>query len=787
MDHGHDVRAVCDTRSKVGQNVLAIGGSLVAESSEAKVICRPMGRVQVRIEMYGCRERIRTMLIGIAFSLGILALAACGDPPGTTQSPADQTPTVQQTGLRPRAATATTVSRDAPAEPIPETAAAPTTYGSAFVQVANGENHTCALRGDGRVVCWGTNDQGQLDAPEDARFQQITSGWRFSCGIQIDGTLKCWGRNNHQQADPPEGTFQAVDAGWDHACALSGTTATCWGRNANARATPPSDVEFTAIGAGAEHSCGLSSSGGLVCWGKNDDGRADSLEGPFSALAVGIAHTCVLNGTGTAECQGDNSAGQSEPPGIAFSLISAGSNHSCGTLATGYVECWGGQATEAQNVPFGPTGRFRSLSAGWTATCATNRDGQVACWPTTVRVPQPEPYGALGLADISLGQTFSQPTEVFPWPDGGLAVADRAGSIVVLTSEPSITTVLDMTDTVSTSGAERGLLTAAIDPQFEDYRFIYLYYTMESPKDKDLALARLSRFPIIDGLPVREQELVMLELPRGAQASGHYGGAIRFGPDGMLYLGIGDAACFECPQSLESLFGKIIRIDVRGATVDMPYRVPDDNPMRQLANARPEIWAYGLRNPWRMSFDSSSGELWVGDVGDRNYEEIALVTKGANLGWPIVEGYDCFELDESSKRRYGTSATMPCQDISQLTEPTITYEHEGKCAIVGGIVYRGSAIPWLTGTYLFGDYCSGQVWALDGDADSGWRMIETVDLATPLSSFGVDAKGEVLVLTFGGPVLRLIAVEADLAPMVTHVPSATIVTMPTQAGTAASP
>ncbi len=698
-------------------------------------------------------------------------LAACGDLSKPVSRQVTQTPTAQQAALRPRAV-ATTAT---PAPTVTTTDArrmADAPGGPELIQVATGENHTCVLRGDGQVMCWGTNDQGQLDLPKDTRFRQITSGWRFSCGIQTEGTVNCWGRNNHQQADPPVGQFQAVDAGWDHACGLSGATAVCWGRNANERATPPPDVEFTAIGAGAEHSCGLSTAGDLLCWGKNDNSRADSRSGPFQALAVGIAHTCVLDSDGKALCQGDNSAGQSEPPGTAFVKVNAGANHTCGTLASGHVECWGARQSDSDHVPFGPPGRYTSVSSGWLSSCATSHRGQMACWSTVVRPRGPEPYDALILANDYPGLTLSEPTDVVPWPTGELAIADRLGGIVLLTREASIIPILDLTDIVKSDGSEQGLLSIALDPRFKESRFMYLYYTIQDPRDVDRAISRLSRMPIVGDQPLREQELILLEVPRDSAEIGHYGGAIRFGPDGMLYLGIGDAWCFNCPQSLDTLHGKIIRIDVREATLDAPYLIPEDNPMRDSENALPEIWAYGLRNPWRMEFDSEDGRLWVGDVGHLVYEEISIVTRGANLGWPIMEGSHCLKFSEAVRKWYGVSAVMPCKDIRGLSKPIITYEHEGKCAVVGGLVYRGDEIPWLNGTYLLGDYCSGKVWALDGDADSGWRLIEIADLDMPLSSFGTNANGEVLVLTFGGPVLRLVEAESRFAASVTHTPLA---------------
>ena len=209
------------------------------------------------------------------------------------------------------------------------------------------------------------------------------------------------------------------------------------------------------------------------------------------------------------------------------------------------------------------------------------------------------PYDRLNLVNASPGHLFSQPTEVFSWPAGGLAVADRTGfiSIYAAGSEPSL--VLDLSDIVDSGGSLNGMLSAAVDPEFSEFSFLYVYYTIRDEQQGGKESTRLTRFPVVDGQAVREEELLILEtpmLPRptyGYEGSSHYGGSIRFGPDGMLYLGIGDSHCFKCPQSLETLHGKIIRIDVRDASAQQPYRVPEDNPLRW--NSRRAARNLGLR------------------------------------------------------------------------------------------------------------------------------------------------------------------------------------------------
>ena len=342
------------------------------------------------------------------------------------------------------------------------------------------------------------------------------------------------------------------------------------------------------------------------------------------------------------------------------------------------------------------------------------------------------------------GRSFEQPIELLAWPGdgpddatGGLLVAEQRGSISLYAADGSVRGVLDLSEQVVFRG-EQGLLSVALDPEFADHPYLYVWY---SPRGTNLA--RLSRFPVEGTQANPDRELIILEVEQ--PFTNHNGGAVRFGPDGMLYLGIGDGGAANDPrghgQNAQTLLGTIIRIDVRGASTQYPYRIPPDNPLLGVAGVRPEIFAWGMRNPWRMSFDPATSALWYADVGQDRVEEVGIAAPGGNHGWNVFEGSECFGRDDD------------CAALDHIP-PLAEYRHDLGCSVTGGVVYRGAELPWLAGAYLFADFCSGRVWALEARGE-GWEMRQLAQLDARIASFGVDAAGEVYLLTFRAPILRL--------------------------------
>ncbi|MDH4068614.1 MAG: PQQ-dependent sugar dehydrogenase, partial [Dehalococcoidia bacterium] len=272
------------------------------------------------------------------------------------------------------------------------------------------------------------------------------------------------------------------------------------------------------------------------------------------------------------------------------------------------------------------------------------------------------------------------------------------------------------------------------------------YYSAADPRRS--VLSRFSLDEENTNIADPQSEVVIMEVAQ--PYSNHNGGQLAFGPDGYIYIGLGDGGSGGDPlgngQNLSTLLGSILRIDVSGLSAPGDYEIPADNPFVGIEGARPEIWAYGLRNPWRFSFDSETGLLWAGDVGQNLWEEIDIISKGANYGWNIMEGFHCY------------SPSTDCNQ-SGLTLPVVEYGRSQGCSVTGGYVYRGAQIASLQGHYIYGDYCSGNIWALayDGSAVTENKLL--VDSSLSITSFGVDVTGNLYILDRQGGIYTLVQTE----------------------------
>lgn len=304
---------------------------------------------------------------------------------------------------------------------------------------------------------------------------------------------------------------------------------------------------------------------------------------------------------------------------------------------------------------------------------------------------------------------------------------------------------------------EEGLLGLAFDPDYTNNRFVYIYYSekVEERKRRSV-ISRLSVARSDDGPPRVDpaSELVLMHIPQ--PFGNHNGGTILFGPDGMLYVALGDGGKANDPfgngQNLETLLGSILRIDVRGATAAQRYRVPDDNPFAAMdGGARGEIWAWGMRNPWRITFDRKTGDLWCGDVGQNRWEEVHRVVRGGNHGWNFVEGTHDFNL-----RKQGG------EKPADLIAPVVEYSRKFGISITGGYVYRGTQLPELDGYFIYGDFMSCRLWGVREDRKGGEPDVTELGKGPrgQLASFAAEPDGELLALFFNpGRIYRLVHKE----------------------------
>ncbi len=343
--------------------------------------------------------------------------------------------------------------------------------------------------------------------------------------------------------------------------------------------------------------------------------------------------------------------------------------------------------------------------------------------------PSPGQAQQLALEPAFPNLRFDRPLVMLqaPGDPGYWYILDQAGRIFRFANDPGTTTatlILDIRQRVDDGPNEAGLLGMAFHPDYQNNRQIFLSYTRAGSP----LVSTLSRFQVsatgasID--PAGETILLSVDQP----FDNHNGGHIVFGPDEFLYYGLGDGGAGGDPlgngQNPDTLLGSLLRLDVDGGA---PYAIPPDNPFAK-GGGRPEIYAWGLRNPWRWSFDRQTGDLWLADVGQNKWEEINVIERGGNYGWNIREGAHVFA---------GTAT-------DGLIDPVAEYQTGGDCSVTGGYVYRGDRYPALAGTYLYGDFCSGKIWGLAADRSSGPRLLAQTEIN--IATFAQSLDGQLYAL-----------------------------------------
>jgi glucose/arabinose dehydrogenase len=344
----------------------------------------------------------------------------------------------------------------------------------------------------------------------------------------------------------------------------------------------------------------------------------------------------------------------------------------------------------------------------------------------------------VALVDAFAGRRFAQPLDLAQAPGEAsrFFVVEKRGTIQSVTGATS-STFLDLAAKTNAAPQEAGMLGLALHPDWPTNHQAFVAYTAHSATSPVDLRATLSRFTSTDGGATLDPttERVLLEVDKPFE--NHNGGGVAIGPDRLLYYGLGDGGGAGDPQGNAQnrgvILGKLLRVDPD------TLAAPPSNPFVGVAGARPEVYAFGLRNPWRFSFDRQTGLLWLADVGQNLYEEVDLVTSGGNYGWPVREGLHCY-----------AAATCPSNGF---IDPILEYGRDLGLSITGGFVYRGSAVPQLAGRYVYGDFGSGRIWAV---AASGPYQPTQIAQAATLASFGEDAQGELYAVQLSGSVLKLV-------------------------------
>ena len=350
------------------------------------------------------------------------------------------------------------------------------------------------------------------------------------------------------------------------------------------------------------------------------------------------------------------------------------------------------------------------------------------------QTPTPTPTLLQSISLVPFAGEFERPTDLVHANDEQLFVVEQGGAVwIVRNGERIPEPFLDITDRVKSSELEQGLLSIAFHPRYPEVNSFFAYYTNLRG---DVVISRFKIDNEGEGRALAESEEILLIIEQ--PFNNHNGGQLKFGPDNLLYIGVGDGGSagdpFNNGQNPTTLLGTLLRI---GVDVESGYMIPDDNPFVNEPSIPDEIWSFGLRNPWRLSFDRETGALYLSDVGQSTWEEINFQqpgsSGGANYGWNVAEGNHCFGAESC--------------DTSRFVQPAAEYSHiEGGCSVTGGYVYRGRLFPEMRGNYIFGDYCSGFIWSLIQEASGEWKKNLILEGGFNISSFGEGVNGELYVL-----------------------------------------
>jgi glucose/arabinose dehydrogenase len=360
--------------------------------------------------------------------------------------------------------------------------------------------------------------------------------------------------------------------------------------------------------------------------------------------------------------------------------------------------------------------------------------------------------------------TFSLPLELAQAYDGTnrLFVVQQRGIIYVFDNNPSVGTrkeFLNISDSVSSTGSETGLLGLAFHPNYRNNGYFFVNHTYTAGEQLRSYVVRYQVSPTNPDSALKSSRFVLFTLDQ--PFSNHNGGKIAFGPDGYLYIGFGDGGSGNDPgnraQNRAELLGKILRINVDNSSGGNNYAIPLTNPFYGNSQGyKEEIYAYGLRNPWKFSFDQVTGKLWLGDVGQDTREEVDIIVNGGNYGWRLMEGFIC-----------NPTVNPTCQDTAGLLRPVWDYPNAGSdISITGGFVYRGSAIPSLHGKYIFADYGSGKTWALTHDGVNPTFSTLMTDESYSISTFGVDTSNNIYLCSYSssGRIYKLTGPASPVPP-----------------------